>query len=146
MGSLDMDWVKQQIQAAKVRKPVGDATLKLVEIFSSFENLTDDAKEKTIKLFSKVALGHAWVENKKHEVWVPVRPGDIKVSEVVRVRSDAFTGELGRLHNGRQGVVVGVRYGDVIVKSNDGKVPALQGAHYSPYTLEKLIVQTEMSI
>jgi hypothetical protein len=33
MAELDMDWVKAQLQAAKVRKPVGDATMKLVELF-----------------------------------------------------------------------------------------------------------------
>jgi hypothetical protein len=141
MGSVNMDWVKAQIQAAKVRKPVGDATLKLVELFSTFDSLTEEGKEKTIQLFSKIALGHAWVEDNKNEVWVSVRPGDIRVSETVRVKSDAFSGEMGILHNGRQGVVVGVRYGDVIVKSNDGKIPVLEGAHYSPHVLEKLIVQ-----
>lgn len=140
MDSIDMNWVKSQLEAAKVRKPVGDATLKLLELFATFENLTDENAEKTVQLFSKLALGHAWVEGKKNEVWVPVRPGDIKISETVRVRSDAFNGELGMLHNGRQGVVVGVRYGDVIVKSTDGKLPVLDGAHYSPHMLEKLIV------
>ena len=140
MSSPDIDWIKSQIEAAKVRKPVGDATLKLIEMFDSFENLTDEAKEKTIQLFSKLALRHAWVESNKNEVWVPARPGDIRVSEVVRVRSDAFTGEMGVMHNGRKGVVVGVRYGDVIVKSTDGKAPVLDGAHYSPHVLEKLIV------
>ena len=44
------------------------------------------------------------------------------------------------LHNGRRGVVVGVRYGDVIVKMTDGKEPALEGAHYPPQKLEKLIL------
>jgi len=140
MSSLDMDWIKNQLEAAKVRKPVGDATLKLLELFETFGNLNDESKEKTIQLFSKLALGHAWVESRKNEIWVPVRPGDIRVSETVRVRSDAYTGELGRLHNGRQGVVVGVRYGDIIVKSTDGKTPVLEGAHYSPHVLEKLIV------
>ena len=139
MSSSDSDWIKAQIEAAKVRKPVGDATLKLIEMFDSFENLTDEAKEKTVQLFAKLALRHAWVDTKKNEVWVPARPGDIKVSETVRVRSDAFTGEMGMMHNGRQGVVVGVRYGDVIVRSTDGKNPPLDGAHYSPHHLEKLI-------
>lgn len=142
MSSLDMEWIKAQLEAAKVRKPVGNATLKLLELFDTFQDLNDEGKEKTIQVFSKLALGHSWVENKKNEVWVPVRPGDIKVSEVVRVRFDAYTGDLGRRHNGRQGVVVGVRYGDVIVKSTDGKAPAFEGAHYSPHVLEKLIVST----
>jgi hypothetical protein len=71
---------------------------------------------------------------------VQVQPGFIKVSEVVRVKADAFDGELGALHNGRKGVVVGVRYGDVIIKSTDGKEPILEGAHYPPAKLEKLVL------
>lgn len=138
MGNLDMKWIKAQLQAARVRKPVGDATMKLIETFDEME-LTDEHREKTVEMFSKLSLGHAFVKDKKGEVWVPARPGDIRVSEVVRVKADAFSGEIGTLHNGRQGVVVGVRYGDVIIKSNDGKSPQLDGAHYPPDKLEKLV-------
>lgn len=138
MGNLDMKWVKTQLQAARVRKPVGDATMKLVELFDEME-LSDEHRAKTVEMFSKLALGHAFIKEKKGEVWVPVRPGDIRVSEIVRVKADSFAGELGMLHNGRQGVVVGVRYGDVIIKSNDGKEPVLDGAHYPPDKLEKLV-------
>jgi len=141
MESLNMDWIKSQLEAAKVRKPVGDATLKLLELFVTFDKLNDEGKEKTVQVFSKLALGHAWVQSNKNEVWVDVRPGDIRISETVRVRHNAYSGELGTMHNGRQGVVVGVRYGDVIVKSTDGKTPVLDGAHYSPHSLEKLIVK-----
>jgi|SRR6056300_79710 hypothetical protein len=138
MGNLDMKWIKEQLQAARVRKPVGDATIKLIEVFDEME-LTDEHREKAIEMFSKLALGHAFVKDKKGEVWIPARPGDIRVSEIVRVRADAFSGDIGTLHNGRQGVVVGVRYGDVIIKSNDGKTPTLDGAHYPPDKLEKLV-------
>lgn len=141
MESLNMDWIKSQLEAAKVRKPVGDATLKLLELFVTFDKLNDEGKEKTVQVFSKLALGHAWVQSNKNEVWVDVRPGDIRISETVRVRHNAYSGELGTMHNVRQGVVVGVRYGDVIVKSTDGKTPVLDGAHYSPHSLEKLIVK-----
>ena len=54
---------------------------------------------------------------------------------------DAYEGDLGRVHNGRRGKVVAVRYGDVIFKSTDGKSPVLDGAHYTPYKLEKLVSQ-----
>lgn len=137
--SLDKDWVKSQLQAAKVRKPVGDATIKLIELFESLE-LTEEHQKKTVELFSKLSLGHAYVKENKNEMWMPARPGDIKVTDIVRVRADAYTGELGTLHNGRKGRVVGVRYGDIIFKSEDGKEPVLEGAHYPPQMLEKLVV------
>lgn len=139
MGDLDMNWVKSQLQAAKVRKPVGDATMKLIELFDSFD-ITKEYREKTIEMFSVLAKGHVVVKEKKDEKWVPVQAGDIKVTETVRVKADAFDGNLGTIHNGRRGVVVGVRYGDVIIKSTDGKEPILDGAHYPPNKLEKLVL------
>ena len=137
--ALDMDWVKAQLQAARVRKIVGDATMKLINTFEEIE-MTDEQKAKTVEMFSKLALGHAHVKDKKNETWVPVRPGAIVTADTVRVKSDAFSGETGTLHNGRIGKVVAVRYGDVIFKSTDGKEPVLDGAHYSPHMLEKLVI------
>lgn len=136
--ALNMDWIKEQLQAAKVRKPVGDATIALINALDAIE-LSDDHREKTIDMFSLLAKGHSYVKEDKKENWAPVRPGAIKVADIVRVKADAFTGDSGQIHNGRRGVVVGVRYGDVIIKSTDGKTPELDGAHYSPYHLEKLV-------
>ena len=139
---LDMTWVKTQLQAAKVRKPVGDATIALIELFDSF-TLTDEQRAKSMEMFSLLGLGHAYVKTNKNELWMPVRPGDIKTADEVRVRADAYEGETGTVHNGRRGVVVGVRYGDVIIRSTDGKSPALEGAHYPPQMLEKLVVTVD---
>lgn len=139
MSNLDMNWVKSQLQAAKVRKPVGDATMKLIELIESLD-LTPEFRTKAIDLFASLAKGHTVSQEKKNETWIPVQAGFIKVAEEVRVKSDAFNGELGTIHNGRRGVVVGVRYGDVIIKSNDGKEPLLDGAHYPPNKLEKLVI------
>ena len=137
---LDMEWVKSQIQAAKVRKPVGNAILKIVEAVDSLE-IPHEQKKQALEIAARVALGHALVEESIEEVWTPVRPGSIKISDQVRVKFDAFQGQLGTLHNGRRGVVVAVRYGDVIIKSNDGKKPDLDGTHYPPTALEKLVVR-----
>lgn len=139
---LDMNWVKAQLQAAKVRKPVGDATIKLIEVFDSFE-LTDEQRAKSMEMFSLLGLGHAYVKTNKNELWMPARPGDIKTADEVRIRADAYEGTTGTMHNGRRGVVVGVRYGDVIIRSTDGKSPALEGAHYPPQMLEKLVVAVD---
>jgi hypothetical protein len=139
MGNLDINWVKAQLEQAKVRKIVGDAVIRLIEVFDGFDKMTVEHKEKAIELFSKLALGHAYVVENKQETWVPAQPGQIKVADQIRVKSDAFDGPLGAAHNGRRGVVVGVRYGDVIVRTTDGKEPVLDGAHYAPQKLEKLI-------
>jgi hypothetical protein len=126
------------MKEAKVRKAVGSVVMLLVEALDSVD-AKDETKRGAVEVFSKLALGHAIVPTKSDESWVPVRAGAIKVADEVRVRDDAFDGDLGRLHNGRRGVVVAVRYGDVIIKTTDGKKPILSGAHYPPDKLEKLV-------
>lgn len=138
MPEVNETWVRSQFEAAKVRVGSGKAVLKLLETWKDIK-LSDAQSKEAVALFSKVALGHALVAESNEETWEPARPGHISVGDEVRVFLDAYDGDLGTIHNGRRGKVVGVRYGDVIFKSTDGKEPLLDGAHYSPYKLEKRI-------
>lgn len=140
MAKTDIEWVKQQLENAKVPQAVGTAVMRLMEVWTSM-NHTDKTRSKTVEVFSELALGHAIVsdESSAEGVWIPVQPGQIKTAEIVRVKADAYEGDVGMIHNGRVGRVVAVRYGDVIIKSTDGKEPLLDGAHYSPHMLEKFI-------
>ena len=135
---VDLDWVKAQMTAARIRRGSGDAILKLLELWETID-LDDDLSQEAVTVFKSLALNHSLVEPYKDEVWVPAQPGQIKVADQVRVKSDAFTGEAGRAHNGRRGVIVAIRSGDVIVRSTDDLEPVLDGVHYSPYKLEKRI-------
>lgn len=136
----DKPWIYEQIQAARVRKPIGNAIVEMVDVFEKVsEGMSDTDMKKVLEIFSKVALGQPIIKENKNEVWMPLQPGAITVGDIVRVKFDAYTGDLGRVHNGRRGRVVAVRYGDVIFKSDDGKTPVLDGTHYSPYSLEKLV-------
>lgn len=136
-----MNWVKEQLTQARTKKVIGDSVLSLLEHVDTLPKMSEQDYVKVVELFSDLAVGHSLVKENKNEVWIPVTPGQIKVADEVRVRADAFTGKAGTVHNGRRGRVVGVRYGDVIVKSTDGKQPMLDGAHYPPQHLEKLVQQ-----
>lgn len=143
MANLDLDWVKEQLTQNKTKKMTGDAVLQLLDTWESIKRppKTDISKD-IIDIFSKLALGHALVKTDKDETWVPVQSGAIKVSEIVRVKFDAFDEESGKHQlNGRKGRVVGVRYGDIIIKTDDNKLPVLDGTHFRPENLEKLIQQ-----
>jgi hypothetical protein len=61
------------------------------------------------------------------------------VGDIVRVRNDAYTGKLAPIHNGRPGVIVAIRSGDIIVNLTDMEEPEISGAHYSPEVLEKRV-------
>jgi hypothetical protein len=139
MAEVDNDWVRSQLTENKTKKVVGDSVLKLLATWEQLKQPTDKNAKEIISIFSKLALGHSIVEDNPNESWIVAQAGFIKVADTVRVRSNAFDGEQGKAYNGRRGRVVGVRYGDVIVKTDDGKTPVLDGIHFKPENLEKLV-------
>jgi len=139
MPEINFDWVRQQMQDAKVKIGTGTALLALLETWST-QKLSDNQVKETIEYFSKLAAGENIYEDKTaDEVWIPAMPGQISIGDEVRVLSNAFTDKAGVTHNGRRGKIIAIRYGDVIFKSTDGKTPDLEGVHYSPYKLEKRV-------
>ena len=142
MPEVNYEWIKEQLQAAKVKVGSGKAIIKLLETWESLpSSLSDNMIEEILTVFPQLAKGHAFKEedNEDDYIWIPLQPGQIGVADVVRVKADAFRDELGPIHNGRRGTVVAVRYGDVIFNDTDGKTPELKGVHYSPYKLEKRV-------
>ncbi len=138
MPEVNNEWVRAQMEEARVKVGVGNAVIKLLEQWETMK-LSDNQTKDTLDLFRKLALGHSIVPEKPDELWVDAQPGSILVGDEVRVKADAYDGSTGAIHNGRRGKVVGVRYGDIIFKSMDDKTPVLDGAHYTPHLLQKRI-------
>jgi hypothetical protein len=138
MPEINEEWIRYQMQEAKVKVGVGNALLKLLGTWETL-NISAPQQKEVVALFNSIALGHSILPEKPDEVWLDAQPGFIIVGDEVRVKSDAYDGSTGAIHNGRRGRVVGVRYGDVIFKSEDGKEPLLDGAHYSPHQLQKRV-------
>jgi len=145
MAKVDMPWVKEQLTNNRTKRVVGDHVLALLEKWEDLKNTDPDPKKneanlsQIVEIFSKLALGHAIVKEDKNETWVPAQAGQIVIADEVRVKWNAFDGDMGKTHNGRRGKVVSIRYGDIIVKTTDGKEPMLDGFHYTPQQLEKRI-------
>jgi len=139
MPEVNYEWIKEQLQAAKVKVGSGKSIIKLLEVWETLPDLSDNMMEEVLSVFPQLARGHAIKEEENEDdyIWTPLQPGQIVVGDVVRVKADAYTDKLGPIHNGRRGTVVAVRYGDVIFNDTDGKSPEIRGAHYSPYKLEK---------
>lgn len=135
MGTVDFDWVRSQFEKAHVRQGSGDAVLSLLKTWEEFD-LDESLATEATEIFGQLALGHALIPENANETWVDVIPGSIRVGQEVRVKSDAFNTEAGRVHNGRRGKVVAIRFGDVIFRSTDNQNPLLDGVHYSPYKLQ----------
>lgn len=135
---MNREWINEQFTEAKVRVAVGKAVIKLLETWETID-LKPEQQRDALRYFETLALGHSIVMENKDEVWIDAGPGMIVVGDLVRVRHDAFDGELGAIHNGRKGRIIAIRSGDVIIDSVDGKTPELKGAHYSPFKLQKRI-------
>ncbi|MGL4998032.1 MAG: hypothetical protein ACRC5T_03615 [Cetobacterium sp.] len=139
MTNIDPTWVKEQLTEAKLRRKIGDSVLVLLEAWDKINAMEDKDADEVIAVFARLASGHALVVENATEAWTPARPGALTVGDVVRVKSDAFSGRLGTVHNGRVGTIIAIRYGDIIVNSTDDKEPKIDGAHYSPLHLEKRV-------
>jgi hypothetical protein len=135
---INEQWIREQMQEAKVKVGVGNALLKLLATWEQMK-LSDPQQKEVLALFNKLALGYSITPELPNEVWIDAQPGAITVGDQVRVKLDAYQGSTGSMHNGRRGKVVGIRYGDIIFKSNDEKQPVLDGAHYSPHQLQKRV-------
>lgn len=140
MPDVNYEWVRQQLQAVQAKVGSGNAVLKLLQVWAEQSKLSPKLAKEAVEMFSKLALNIPLVEDKADdEIWVPAQPGQLTVGDEVRVLADAFTDTTGTTHNGRRGKIIAIRYGDIIVNSTDGKTPELNGAHYSPYKLEKRV-------
>lgn len=133
------DWARAQMTEVGYAQPIRTAIERLLEVWWT-QNHTQESAETTLVGFSSLAQGHSLItRSPTEEVWVPLKPGNVVIRDLVRVRNDAYKADTGRMHNGRRGAVVGIRYGDVIVRYDDGKQPPFDGIHHSPHALEKRV-------
>ena len=137
---VNYEWVKQQFVAAGVRQQVGDAVLELLRTWEKFDlpaNMADDTRD----VFTRLANSESLIKTPIEETWVQaVSGGQTMKGDVVRVKHNAFKGEVGVVHNGRIGRVTGIRSGDVIFRSTDGLEPFLDNSHYPFTALEKRVL------
>lgn len=139
MPEVDFDWVKAQLTQAKTRQAPGDAVIALLKVWETMDFPNEDQQDSAVDLFTKLAKSHSLIPD-TGERWVSAQTGFmLSVGDEVRVRSDAFSGEAGRIHNGRRGKIVAKRSGDIIVKHTDGKKPSRDDARYPASALEKKV-------
>jgi hypothetical protein len=134
-NNIDLEWVKAQLTAARIRRGSGDAVLQLLELWETMDIDSELSKE-AIETFSQLALGYSLIPEDKDEVWVPAMAGQISVGQQVRVKSNAFQGGHGIKLNGRRGNIVAIRTGRIVVKSTDGIAPELDGEHFRAEQLD----------
>src|SRR3982751_5083677 len=130
-------WVNEQLEKVNLPDTVTGPVTQLMKCWWA-AHFPIDKTEQILNVFTELAQDHSLEVPDDHFDWVEVRPGYIKVTDIVRVRSDAYKGGIGKEHNGRMGRVVAIRSGDIIIKSIDEGAP-FDGVHHSPYALEKRV-------
>lgn len=141
MPKINFDWVTNQFAKINIHKGTGLAVIELLKTWEKL-NITKPEVAKTVLIvFHELAQGHAIAKEDEYG-WVQVRRGDIKVRDVVRVKTNAYgLQDIAYLHNGRVGVVTAIRSGDIIVDITDEQDPPLKGVHYAPENLEKRVTR-----
>ena len=75
---------------------------------------------------------------KMEYLWAETNARELAPGDTVRVKANSFKlPNLKAIHDGRILQVLYVKNGDVVANSIDNKTPILEGAHYSPFHLEK---------
>lgn len=126
-------WAERQLELAGYRPAEGGynqivhtSVMTLCRAFGdmNFDNAPPGQEKMIIDLFIELANHRALPVAGDTRVWVPSRQAPPGPGTIVRVMSDAFEGEQGRLLNGREAVVSGARRGDFVINFTDGYEPA----------------------
>jgi hypothetical protein len=138
MKDTEWGWVSKQLAGTELDEATRDAVVYVLETLRK-QDLTDDQERAAMNAAVKLAAGHSIAVEKPNERWGPVVPGAYQIKDIVRVKSNAFEGDIGRKHNGKQGRVVASRNGFVMVVLDDSPSSEIQ-MRYKPEHLERKIV------
>lgn len=136
---LDYVWVHDQLEKMQASESVKSAVKSLADSMNALGLATQDAV-KSLEVLAELAKGHSLLPEETEEAWMDVIPGLVHTGDVVRVKKDAFIGDMAQKHNGRVGMVLFVRSGDISVRMTDGLSPNLDGARYRAEHLEYRVV------
>ena len=89
MPEVNDEWIKEQLEAAKVKVGSGKAILSLLEAWKKIPKLSGPMTEEALTVFSSLARGHNIKEDENEDdmyVWIQLQPGQVTVAGVVRVK------------------------------------------------------------
>jgi hypothetical protein len=132
------EWEDEQMKLARLDRDTQDEVRRLMMAWRT-KTVPEKRRELVLATFESFVRGHALVTpDDPSERWEAAVPGRIHGRDTVRVKADAYADEAGSMHNGRRGRVIAVRYGDIIVKYEDGRQPPFDAVHHAPAKLERL--------
>lgn len=138
-----LDDLRKKMNEAKIKQEVRWLVEKLSQtLWEELEriNPSDEDRDKAVEIFSKVSKGHDFKEDESDTIWVQAKAGALIVGDYVRVKKDAFSHQPATAHNGREGRIVALRYGDIYVKYNDfAPTTGMNSVRHTAESLEKRV-------
>jgi hypothetical protein len=139
-NEVDLIWARDQLRRAGVNDRVATAVYQTLDTWNTnLGAIPATEVENTVDALRELLLHHSLLKPVSDEVWMEAYPGFIHAQDVIRVRHDAYDGELGEYHNGRVGKCLGVRSGMIIFRSTDEVHPFIDGAQYPADKLERRV-------
>lgn len=135
-------WQRQQMSNANVPKHQQMIAESLLDTYWSLvkdSSFSEEDVTEAVRIFNELRQGHSITPETPDEIWVEAKPGALVIRDSVRVKSNAYTGNAGVMHNNRVGVITAIRSGDIHIRYTDGKEPNFEFIRHSPYVLEKRI-------
>lgn len=133
-------WAREQMSNVDVPQQFQRLIERLLDVYwhqAAQDEYDPRTAENVLSTFIELAKGHSLLSEKDEEIWAPAKPGSLTVGEEIRVKNDAYDGPAGLLHNGRRGVITGIRYGDIYVRYTEGEDLQLPFIKHQPQLLEK---------
>lgn len=138
-----LEALREKLEEAKVKQEVRWLVEKISNtLWEELDRIksSDKDRDKALEIVSKLVKGHDIKEDEDTYVWVQAKPGALVVGDFVRVKKDAFDHQPASTHNGREGRIVALRYGDVYVRyTESAPITGINSVKHSADSLEKRI-------
>lgn len=126
------EWMRSQVES--LDEATRTDVLALISVWEQFGFTAEDPRrDRVLDIFSDLARGVALDTDSPDSAWewVPAVKAKPRQKDRVRVKRDAFTGELGVALNGKEGIVARISRGTLVVAiDNEGSL------HVHPEKLE----------
>lgn len=133
-------WLEEQLTKFDVPEQYRDPITRLVKMCWFFDQnfgMDKDTYKRFLDTVVSLAQGHNIAPEDPNSTWVQAKPGMLVIRDYVRVRNDAYSGETGLMHNGKEGRITAIRYGDIHVLYEGAT--GSDTVRHSPHALEKRV-------
>lgn len=142
-----LDWAGEQLaEAGHQHSLVAHLTRKVHETLIRYAEASPEEAAAAMPVLAQLIQGRMlgeefWTEEKRFArtyTWIPIPPNSLHPGDVVRVKLDAYTGEMAQ-HNGKRGRVAALRGGVIVSYDDESGSGTRMGVRHPSEKLERRI-------